>query len=60
VGYLFLCTFAATFNRSTFNRMKPVAAAWLQALALVFIGAIVKVHLWVATGKFSARIAQRS
>jgi hypothetical protein len=27
--YFFLCTFAATFNRSAFNRMKPVASSWL-------------------------------
>jgi hypothetical protein len=27
--HFFLCTFAATFNRSAFNRMKPVASSWL-------------------------------
>jgi hypothetical protein len=25
--YRFLCTFAATFRRSAFNRMKPVASS---------------------------------
>jgi len=28
--YFFLCTFAATFNRSAFSRMKPVASSWLK------------------------------
>ena len=28
--YIFLpCTLAATFNRSAFSRMKPVASSWL-------------------------------
>jgi hypothetical protein len=27
--YFLLCTFAATFNRSAFNRMNPVASSWL-------------------------------
>jgi hypothetical protein len=27
--YLFFWTFAATFNRKAFNRMKPVASSWL-------------------------------
>jgi hypothetical protein len=28
-SYFFFWTLAATFNRSTFNRMKPVASSWL-------------------------------
>jgi hypothetical protein len=28
-AYFFLCTFAATFNRSALSRMKPVASSWL-------------------------------
>jgi len=30
--YFFFCTLAATFNRSAFNRMNPVASSWLYAL----------------------------
>jgi len=28
-NYFFFWTLAATFNRSAFNRMKPVASSWL-------------------------------
>src|SRR5262245_43835598 len=28
-SYFFRCTFAATFNRSAFSRMNPVASSWL-------------------------------
>src|ERR1017187_1186724 len=30
--YFFPCTFAATFRRRPFTRMKPVALSWMQAL----------------------------
>ena len=29
IYFFFACTFAATFRRSAFSRMKPVASSWL-------------------------------
>ena len=29
ISYFFLCTFAATFKRNPFKRIKPVASSWL-------------------------------
>jgi hypothetical protein len=45
--FFFLCTFAAIplAGRRAFNRMKPVASAWLQALVLASIMAFSKLPL---------------
>src|ERR1700690_3068298 len=49
LNVFFLCTLAATFNRSALNRMKPAAASWLwsrkRGIGSAFIMAIISVRV---------------